>query len=56
MSLPWTNKTRCPIGIDFGAHSIKMLQLDRREEGYAVTAAATRTLPTEMPESPEQRA
>jgi type IV pilus assembly protein PilM len=49
------NKSRCPIGIDFGSHSIKMLQLDRRDEGYAVAAAASRTLPAEMPTSPTER-
>jgi type IV pilus assembly protein PilM len=52
------NATRCPIGIDFGGHSVKMLQLERlpakdasdtTTPRWAVLAAAARTLPLDLP-------
>lgn len=51
------NATRCPIGIDFGGHSVKMLQLERRpgkgpddtSPTWAVAAAASRALPVDLP-------
>lgn len=49
---------RCPIGVDLGAHSIKLLQLERRCEGtasWSVAAAATRAMPTDLPPSGPQR-
>ncbi len=52
------NTTRCPIGIDFGGHSVKMLQLERlggkadRDGGgprWAVRAASKVALPVDLP-------
>lgn len=47
---------RCPIGIDFGGHSVKMLQLRRLPAGddpaaprWAIQAAASRTLAADLP-------
>lgn len=39
------NKSLCPIGLDVGARVVRMLQLDRRGEGWAVRAAMARPLP-----------
>lgn len=46
------SKTKCPIGIDVGTRSVRMLQLERRDArkggpaaGYAVVAAALQELP-----------
>lgn len=36
-----------PIGIDIGRDSIKMLQLEKTQEGWSVVAAARRDLPAE---------
>lgn len=44
-----------PIGVDFGAHSIRMLQLEPRGDGYAVAASAQDVLPARTPESGEKR-
>lgn len=52
------NAARCPIGIDFGGHSVKMLQLERlavkkaddpSSPRWAVSAAAIRALPVDLP-------
>lgn len=40
---------RLPIGIDFGAHSLKMLQLGHRGGRLAATAAARAVLPANLP-------
>lgn len=47
------NTTRCPIGIDIGGHSIKMMQLQRTTRGdgvlrWSVVAAAWRALPIDL--------
>jgi len=46
---------RNPIGIDFGAHSIKVLQLANTAAGNVVMAAAKTALPAEMPEDSDGR-
>ena len=38
-------KSRCPIGIDVGGHSITMMQLQRAAEGYRTVDAIHQTLP-----------
>ena len=40
----WLNRVRCPIGLDIGAHSIKMLQLERHRGALSVVAADERKL------------
>ena len=47
---------RRPIGIDLGAHSIKMLQLANGPAGNVVAAAAKKALPADIPESGQGRA
>ena len=43
-------QNRRPLGIDFGAHSVRVLQLAPSPKGRAVaTAAACRTLPADLP-------
>lgn len=37
-------QTRCPIGIDLGSHSIKLLQLERCGDHFAARAAITKKL------------
>jgi len=53
------HRGRCPIGLDLGAHSIKMIQLERRDgrDGWpwSVVAAASRSLPQELPEDSQAR-
>ena len=49
------NKKRRPIGIDFGAHSIRMLQLAPAPGGYAAVAAACRALPADLPAQGDER-
>ncbi len=39
---------KCPIGIDLGSHSIKMLQLERVEAGIRAVAAASREIPSDL--------
>ena len=48
-------RNRHPIGIDFGANSIKMLQLANESSGCAIAAAARAPLPADIPESGEAR-
>lgn len=49
------NNHVCPIGIDWGTHSVKMLQLDRRDGATKVIGAASRTLPADMPKQGPDR-
>lgn len=44
-----------PIGLDVGAFSLKMLQLERRGAGWAATAALSRVLPDDLPAEGAQR-
>ena len=48
-------KNRHPIGIDFGANSIKMLQLANDASGSVIAAAARVPLPADIPEGGEAR-
>lgn len=48
-------RNRHPIGIDFGANSIKMLQLANEPSGCVAAAAARAALPADIPESGEAR-
>lgn len=52
------NRSRCPIGIDLGTHSVKLLQLSRGPSAlgsYTAIAAASRTLPTDSPPDGAER-
>lgn len=49
------NNHVCPIGVDWGAHSVKMLQLDRRDGATKVIGAASRTIPADMPKQGPER-
>lgn len=49
------NNQVCPIGVDWGAHSVKMLQLDRRDGATKVIGAASRTIPLDMPKQGPER-
>lgn len=44
-----------PIGIDFGAYSIRMMQLEPKCDGYSVIAAAHEVLPARIPDSGDKR-
>jgi type IV pilus assembly protein PilM len=48
-------KNSCPIGIDIGAHSIKMLQLESNGAGFRAIAAACKDLPDDLPDNGEHR-
>jgi len=51
----WISSAKGPIGVDFGAHSIKMLQLTPRGDRFDVIAAAQEALPSDLPESGDLR-
>ncbi|MBI1335683.1 MAG: hypothetical protein GC164_01825 [Phycisphaera sp.] len=54
----WFGQSREPIGIDFGSHSIRMMQL-RTAQGdgpFVATAAARHELPADLPAAGEDRA
>ena len=44
-----------PVGIDFGAHSIKMVQLERLDDSWRVVDAARRRLPDDLPAEGDER-
>lgn len=48
MRLGKWSRTHLPIGIDLGSRMIRLLQLERRANGLAVTAAAACALPAEI--------
>lgn len=48
-------QSRSPIGIDFGTHTIRMLQLQSSGGRPAVVAAASQRLPAELPPSGPMR-
>lgn len=55
MASLWFNKTRSPIGMDLGAQSVKLVQLEYVGAGYKLTAAASRPIPTDLPASGPER-
>ena len=44
-----------PVGIDFDAHSIKMVQLERVDDSWRVVAAPRRPLPDDLPAEGDER-
>jgi type IV pilus assembly protein PilM len=56
LSVSLWNKSRCPIGLDLGTHSVRLLQLKRSGAGFAVGAAASRVIPADVPEQGPERA
>ncbi|MCC7191401.1 MAG: type IV pilus assembly protein PilM [Phycisphaeraceae bacterium] len=55
MRLPFIQSGVCPIGLDTGTHSIKMMQLERRGSSFAVRAAGSRALPCDLPSTASER-
>ncbi len=55
MRLPFIQSGVCPIGLDAGTHSIKMMQLERRGSSFAVRAAGSRALPCDLPSTASER-
>ncbi|MCX5661744.1 MAG: type IV pilus assembly protein PilM [Planctomycetota bacterium] len=51
----WRTNQRGPIGVDLGAHSVRMIQLEQGPEGSIVAAAATSELPAGLPASGQIR-
>lgn len=51
----WRQKSRGPIGVDLGAYSVKMIQLEQTASGWAVAAAATGEVPPGTPPAGPQR-
>ena len=48
--------TNCnPIGVDFGMHTVKLLQLGQDGEAWRVLAAASKELPDDLPTEDEAR-
>lgn len=51
----WWNKNRTPIGLDIGSSQMRLIQLERHGAGWSVAAAASCTLPADLPEKGEAR-
>ncbi len=49
----WLHRGRPPIGLDFGAHSLKAVQLNHNHGRWSVRAAAEQTWPEDMPNQGE---
>ena len=49
------DNSRCPIGLDLGSRCVRLLQLRRTGDGYAVIDAASQELPDDLPADSTQR-
>jgi type IV pilus assembly protein PilM len=45
MNLPFTSKNDLVVGIDIGSHAVKVCQLKRTADGYAIVAIGSNVLP-----------
>lgn len=48
----WQENRHGPIGLDLGARTLRLLQLERVGQGFRVAACASQTLPAELPQGP----
>jgi type IV pilus assembly protein PilM len=48
----WHDNRHGPIGLDLGARSLRLMQLERIGQGVRVAACASQTLPAELPVGP----
>lgn len=51
----WFDRSICPIGVDLGTHSVKLVQLRARDGRYDVIAAGETLLGDDLPDAPAQR-
>ncbi len=45
MNLPFTSQNELVVGIDIGSHAVKVCQLKRTSNGYAIVAIGSNVLP-----------